>query len=165
MVANPAAVNVSDTSEGKKLSEQGTPVRPARHSLGPEFGQKIFPDSGSPISFSKPNAEALYSIRLAGYGPQLDQRYQQDHAQPRSPDRIYGDYWDVSLTVFSLSAFEAQLLIQMTSNGDTPRATPQQGNDAYILTRRVLEAAAVTHTDEDNVMEDDQSIQRVDLKA
>jgi len=33
------------------------------------------------------------------------------------------------------------------------------------LTKSVLEEAAVAHTDEDNVMEDDQAILRVDLRA
>ena len=165
MALNPAAANVSDTSTGTKLPDQSPRVRLSRQFTGSNSRQEIAPDSRRSVGFSTSNADTLYSIRIAGYGSQSDQTYRQDQTEYGSSKKIYGDYWDASLTVFSLASFEAQLFIQMSPDRDNPRATPQQGNEAYISTRSVLEAAAVTNTDEDNVMDEDQANLHVDLRA
>ena len=165
MVLNPAAVNVSDTSTGAKLPEQTPRVRLPRQFTGSYSKQEVAPGPRGLIGFNESNAEPFYSIRIEGYGSRSDQTYHQDQAGHGSSKGIYGDYWDASLTVFSLAPFEAQLFIQMSSDRDNTRATSQQCNDAYVLTKSVLEEAAVAHTDEDNVMEDDQAILRVDLRA
>ena len=165
MALNPAAANVSDTSTSTNPLDQSPRARPSHQFIGSKFRQEIAPDSRRSIGFSASNSDTLYSIRVARYGSQSDQTDHQDQTEYGSSKKLYGDYWDASLTVYSLASFEAQLFIQMSPDRDNPRATPQQGNDAYIWTRNVLEAAAVTHTDEDNVMEEDQVSLHVDLRA
>ena len=78
---------------------------------------------------------------------------------------LYGDYWDASLPVFSMAAFEAQLSMQDRDGADQIGTSHGQGIEFYQNIKSVLERALAVPTDADDVLERDADNQRVNLLA
>lgn len=87
-------------------------------------------------------------------------------ADPRSSnDSFYGDYWDASLLVFSIAAFEAQLFVQDGEVSGQPRVSHGEGIQLYQDIKTVLERALASPTDADDVVARDDDTQLVRLLA
>ena len=78
---------------------------------------------------------------------------------------FYGDYWDASLPVFSMAAFEAQLFSQDGEGADQPGTSHGEGIHFYQDIKSVLERALAAPTDADDVVERDGANQKVNLLA
>ena len=111
----------------------------------------------------KPNANTLYKIQIAGYGPQLDGRYGRGYEANKPSEYIYGNYWEPSHAVFPLATFEAQVLTQSGEDGLIALKTFRQGNDAYSSTNNLLEAVLVHNNDDENFIEDDKGSLSVNI--
>lgn len=147
MVFNPSAVNVSNRPSINTGMEQSGVVDPSRKFLSSEYRQKPTPE------FS-PNAETLYKIQIAGYGPQSEGRHARDYEEKKSNKYIYGNYWDPSFVVFSLATFEAQVLIQSEEKVEAALKTPFQGNEAYSSTKNLLEPDLLENNEDGNFIAD-----------
>ena len=78
---------------------------------------------------------------------------------------FYGDYWDASLPVFSIAAFEAQLFTQDGEGADQPGTSHGEGIHFYQDIKSVLERALAARTEVDDVVEKDANNQKVNLLA
>ena len=158
MAFNPTAVNVSNRSSIDNGLEQGVSTGFPKNFFGSAFKR-------DPSSELGPNADALYKIQVAGYEPKLGGRYGRGYEGNKSSNFIYGNYWEAPVTVFSIAPFEAQLLMQSGEEGRITRRTSRQGNEAYNLTKNLLEAIYVENTDEENLIEDDRSRKSINIIA
>ena len=164
MAFDPSTVNSSNAPIGAAETDSAQRVVSAGPHVPSNFRQGLDPDFRPPIGL-RPNADALYSIKFAGYRPEADGKTLWGQEKPGHSEHLYGDYWDASLEIFSIAAFEAQQFVQMSLNEADVRVTPQQGNEAYIATKNVLQMATVTQTKVDDGVEVNEANLRINLKA
>ena len=105
MVLYPAAVNVSNSTANAEQSNNNLRGKPGEQVHGLKFRQEVNPNYKRLGDFRNSDSDTLYSIKVAGYGPQQHEKNRRDQDGYGYPSRIYGDYWDASLKVFSLATF------------------------------------------------------------
>ena len=156
MALNSGTINASKSPIGTAKPNPDSRVMPSRQGEAPDFRP--------PVGL-RPSTDPLFSIKFAGYRHELDEQHPWGLEERGNSKQLYGGHWDAPLTVFSLATFETQLYVQMTPNGEIPRATPQQGNEAYITTKSVLQKATATQTEVEQFVEVNETIIRINLKA
>ena len=156
MASNPAAANVTSRSSSLSGSDQNLRIGSSRQIGGSQFGRRLPVDFGVSGNTMRPEADTLYRIQVAGHRPHVDGSFERYHLETRSSKNIYGDYREVSLTVFPLATFEAQLYMQMLPEVENVQVTPYQGNEAYSATKGIMEEMSFSYNEEENLIEENQ---------
>ena len=165
MALNPAAAHISSAASPPATGE----VAARRHAVDPAFvsqaRQERIVDSGHNSQFDGLNPDARRTRITGGF------RWNTEEKSARGGDLrlfgggFYGDYWDVSLSTFSIAAFETQLFMQDGEGADQPGTSHGEGIQFYQDIKSVLERALAAPTDADDVVERDEDNQHVNLLA
>ncbi|MAI10703.1 MAG: hypothetical protein CBD27_10505 [Rhodospirillaceae bacterium TMED167] len=165
MALNPAAAHVNSST-----SSAGVWEAPARgHAAGPAFAPQA--RQGSTIDLRHTSRfdglvpDARGGRITDGFRRNIDEKFA-GGGDPRSSNHgFYGDYWDASLAVFSIAAFEAQLFAQDGEGSGQPRASHSEGIQWYRDIKTVLERALAVPTDADDVVARNDDTHQVNLLA
>ena len=74
-------------------------------------------------------------------------------------------YWDASVPIFSMSAFEAQLFVQMGPKFSNTEITSSQCNQMYIAAQTNTESQSTLKGDGELVVEQSQIYQPVNIRV
>ena len=156
MASNSAPVGVGNRSSSFSQSNQKSPLGSPNRSIDSEF-KREFPGTHELSDNTKRNGnETLYRIEVAVKQAQGN-IFERQKFNKNSSGYLYGNYWQVSIPVYSLATFEAQQLIQMDLQGQPiSAATSRNGNEAYITTKNILEQASVSANNDKSVVQEDQ---------
>ena len=165
MALNPAAANVNSGT-----SPAGAWEAPARgHAAGPAFApqarQGPIIDLRHTNRFDGLDLDARGGRITDGFRRNVDEKFTRDGDPPSYGGSFYGDYWDASLAVFSIAAFEAQLFAQDGEGSGQPRASHSEGIQWYRDIKTVLERALAVPTDADDVVARNDDTHQVNLLA
>ena len=165
MALNPAAAHINFSA-----SPPGTgDVAVRRNGVGPAF---------VPQARQEPVIDPRRDSQFDGLKPDSRRTQIADGFRRSTEDKLaraedlrsfgggfYDDYWDASLPVFSMAAFEAQLFMQDGEGADQPGTSHGEGIHFYQGIKSVLERALAAPTDADDVVERDADKQKVNLLA
>ena len=99
--------------------------------------------------------ETLYRIEVAGKQAQGN-IFERQKFNKNSSGYLYGNYWQVSIPVYSLATFEAQQLMQMDLKVTNSDVTSHQGNEAYSATKNILEPDVLATNDQETLVDEEQ---------
>ena len=156
MASNSAPVNVSNRSSSSSHSNQKANLESSNSFVESAF-KREFPVT-NPLSNNNNQSgnETLYRIEPVGQQVHGGGLFGREQSNKNSSSYVYGNYWQVSLPVYSLATFEAQQLMQMDLQGTTLVATSRQGNEAYSSTKNFFEDALASPNEGNSVVEENQ---------
>ena len=156
MASNSATVNVSNQSSSFSQSNQNTSFESSKRFVESNI-KRDFPVTYqlSDNAYSNAN-DILYRIEVAGKQDQGPRVLENQELNKRSSSYIYGNYWQVSIPVYSLATFEAQQLMQMDLKVTNSDVTSHQGNEAYSATKNILEPDVLATNDQETLVDEEQ---------
>ena len=164
------ALNSAAAYVNSGVTPEGAREAPAHgQASGPAFVPQA--RQGPTIDFRYTNrfdgldSDARNGPIMDGFRSNIDEKISGGGYSRSSNRGFYGDYWDASLAVFSVSAFEAQLFVQDGEGSSQPRASHSEGIQWYNDIKTVLERALASPTDADVVVARDDNTQQVNLLA
>ena len=165
MALNPAAAHISSAASPPATGEAAA----RRHAVGPAFvpqaRQERIVDSGHDSQFDGLNPDYRRTRIADGFRRNTEDPFARGGDLRSFGDGFYGDYWDGSLSTFSMAAFETQLFMQDGEGADQPGTSHGEGIQFYQDIKSVLERALAAPTDADDVVEMDEDNQHVNLLA
>ena len=164
MASNSATVNVNNRSSTFSQSNQKALDSPNRL-VESEFKREFPVTNQLSDNTNRNGRQTLYRIEVAGQQAESGGLFEREQLNKKSSKYIYGNYWQVSLPVYSLATFEAQQLMQMDLQGATSVATSSQGSEAYSSTQNNLEQALVEPNDQEPMLDEDQVNLTINIMA
>ena len=165
MALNPAAAHINFAVSPLGTSEASERRNAAGPAFLPQARQGPTIDPGQDRQFDGLNPDSRRTRIADGFHRNTEYKFARG-GDPRSfGGGFYGDYWDASLPVFSMAAFEAQLSIQDGDGADQIDKSHGEGIEFYQNIKSVLERALAAPTDADDVIERDANNQKVNLLA
>ena len=156
MASNSATVNVSNQSSSFSQSNQNTSFESSKRFVESNI-KRDFPVTYqlSDNAYSNAN-DILYRIEVAGKQAQGARVLENQELNKRTSSYIYGNYWQVSIPVYSLATFEAQQLMQMDLKVTNSDVTSHQGNEAYSAAKNILEPDVLATNDQETLVDEEQ---------
>ena len=165
MALNPAAAHINFAAPPPGTGE----VAVRRNGVGPAFvpqaRQEPVIDPGHDSQFDGLNPDYRRTRIADVFRRNTEDKFARGGDLRSFGGGFYGDYWDASLPVFSMAAFEAQLFTQDGEGADQPGTSHGEGIHFYQDIKSVLERALAAPTDADDVVERDANNQKVNLLA
>jgi len=155
MASNSASVNVSSRSSSSPHSNQKATLE-SSNSFVESALKREFPVTNPLSNKYQSENETLYRIEPVGQQVHGGGLFGREQLNKNSSSYVYGNYWQVSLPVYSMASFEAQQLMQMDLQGTTLVATSRQGNEAYSSTKNFFEDALASPNEGNSVVEENQ---------
>ncbi|MDG2032844.1 MAG: hypothetical protein P8J29_02790 [Rhodospirillales bacterium] len=165
MALNPAAAYVNSATSPAGAWEAQARGHTAGPAFAPQARQGPIIDLRHTNRFDGLDPDARGGRITDGFRRDVDEKFARDGDPRSSGGGFYGDYWDASLAVFSIAAFEAQLSVQDGEGSGQPQASHGEGIQFYQDIKTILERALAAPTDADAVVERDEDNQQVNLLA
>ena len=165
MALNPAAADISSGVSPVGLGGEQARGHAAAHGFVPRARQGPIIDLRHTSRFDSLDDDVRGGGIADGLRRNIAEKYTRGEDPRSSSGGFSGDYWDGSLAVFSISAFEAQLYVQAEEGFGQPRASYGMEIQAYQDIKTVLERARSAPTDADDVFARKGVIQQVSLLA